>query len=736
MVKKSAIFVFLSLIVFGTIASAQWAPEKYRNTDAIKKSVLGVIDRQLPGRASGFTVEVISADNGKDVFEIESVESKVVLRGNSVSAICAGLNWYLKYYVKAHISWDGDRLNLPEALPATPQKVRIVSPYKQRYIYNYCTFNYTMSFWKWKDWERELDFLALNGINFALASVVGQEALWQNFMRRLGFTEKEIFDFIPGPAYEAWWLMDNLEGFGGPVTQEWIDARKDLQLKILARMSELGIEPLMQGFFGMMPRASLTRFPDAGIIETGIWGSGFKRPPMAVPSNKKFFDFAKLWYEEQKKLYGDARYFGGDPFHEGDFVKGVNLTDVALGIQKAMQDSKPDSIWVLQGWGNNPSPQLLAGTEKERTLVIDLFAESDPKWGETDGFGGTPWIWAIISNFGGKTSVHGAMGRVASEPIEALKKYPHNLQGIGAIMEGSGTNTPLWDLLFEMAWRDTKPDLDLWFDNYVERRYGKTTPELLKAWRLLEYSVYQGNGGRSSDSRPLFCSKPSLYSDITVAGYGYGPYNACKLRQAWKIMIDEADNFSDVETFRHDLVDITREYLANAIIQVHKKMATSFKKKNKEGFEKYSKMFLDMLLDLDTLQATDKYYLLGKWISDARAWGKTDSEKDLFEWNARTLLTTWGGREASAGLDDYASKEWAGMLRTYYYMRWMTFFNDLRAQIEGAKPAKIDWYGIEEPWNRDKEVFQATPAGDSIAEAKRIHEKYGTILASSCGRKD
>ncbi len=218
MLKRTAFAIILSVLVFGTLASAQIAPAKSQGPDEIKKAVFGVIDRQLPGRAGGFAVEVIPADNGKDVFEIESKDSIVVLRGNTPTAILSGLNWYLKYYAKAHISWSGDQLNIPATLPAVPEKVRIVSPYKFRYIYNYCTFNYTMSFWKWADWERELDYIALNGVNLALASVVGQEALWQNYMRRLGFTEKEIFDFIPGPAYEAWWLMDNLEVFGGPVT--------------------------------------------------------------------------------------------------------------------------------------------------------------------------------------------------------------------------------------------------------------------------------------------------------------------------------------------------------------------------------------------------------------------------------------------------------------------------------------------------------------------------------------
>lgn len=53
--------------------------------------------------------------------------------------------------------------------------------------------------------------------------------------------------------FGAWWLMGNLEGWGGPVSDTLIEQQKELQQKILGRMRELGIEPVMQGFYGMVP---------------------------------------------------------------------------------------------------------------------------------------------------------------------------------------------------------------------------------------------------------------------------------------------------------------------------------------------------------------------------------------------------------------------------------------------------------------------------------------------------
>ena len=46
--------------------------------------------------------------------------------------------------------------------------------------------------------------------------------------------------------------------------------------------------------------------------------------------------------------------------------------------------------------------------------------------------------------------------------------------------------------------------------------------------------------------------------------------------------------------------------------------------------------------DADALFASDENYLLGKWIETAKAFGTSDDEKKLLEFNARTQVTMWG----------------------------------------------------------------------------------------------
>ena len=49
--------------------------------------------------------------------------------------------------------------------------------------------------------------------------------------------------------------MGNIDGWGGPLPQTWINNQLVLQKKILARMRSLGMIPVLPGFAGHVPPA-------------------------------------------------------------------------------------------------------------------------------------------------------------------------------------------------------------------------------------------------------------------------------------------------------------------------------------------------------------------------------------------------------------------------------------------------------------------------------------------------
>lgn len=298
-----------------------------------------LVSRRAPWLGKHIQFKEIASSDG-DCFILQTVGKKLVVQATGANAAAVGVNWYLKYYCHRSMSHLGDQLAPVTELPVIGQPVTVKTTSIYRYALNYCTFNYTMSFYDWDDWQWELDWMALNGVNLMLVAN-GSEAVWQNTLRRMNYSEKEIADFITGPAYNAWWLMGNIEGWGGPMPQSQIDSRKKLVQKMLKRMKSLGIEPLMPGFYGMVP-SNLKNKSKAHIIPQGTWGA-FTRPDILDPMDPEFDRVAAIFYDETRRLYGsDIRFFSGDPFHEGGATDGVALGDAGRAIQKRCRNIFPD----------------------------------------------------------------------------------------------------------------------------------------------------------------------------------------------------------------------------------------------------------------------------------------------------------------------------------------------------------------------------------------------------------
>lgn len=86
--------------------------------------------------------------------------------------------------------------------------IKVLCPYTLRFRYyqNVCTVSYSFVWWNWTRWEREIDWMAMNGINLPLA-FNGQEAIWQKLYLRLGLTQKELDQHFGGPAFLAWYVL-------------------------------------------------------------------------------------------------------------------------------------------------------------------------------------------------------------------------------------------------------------------------------------------------------------------------------------------------------------------------------------------------------------------------------------------------------------------------------------------------------------------------------------------------
>lgn len=671
------------------------------------KGIQQLVERRLPALKDRIEFEALDSNQKGDVFTIQTRKKKLHIQASSPSAASSAVYYYLREFCHMSISHCGNNLGKITSLPDVQKRITIQSPFQYRYALNYCTYNYTYTFYDWDDWQWEIDWMALNGVNLMLAPI-GLECVWAETLSSVGFTSQEIDAFIPGPAYTAWWLMGNLEGWGGPMPTTMREYRKQLQIKILARMKELGIEPVIQGFNGMVPNLLAEKFPQSPIIKQGLWGA-FQRPAVLLPGNELFEKMSDAYYTSLRRNYGsNFKFLGGDLFHEGGNTKGINLKHTAKLIQEDMQRHIPQSIWLLQGWNNNPKKELLDGLNKQQTLVVNLAGEITSTWEQTNQFYGTPWIWGSVNHFGGKTDMGGQLPDITREPYRALAAPNTLLKGIGILPEGINANPIVYDIALKTAWSNAE-NLDSLLRDYIYYRYGQWDSHAYKAWKLMSQSVYgnfkiKGEGTFES----ILCARPGMnVKNVSTWGPRQMQYEPEMLVQAL-IELRQA-NLSN-ETYQYDLIDLTRQVIANYARVPYNKAMNAFKAKDRTTFKAAEKEFMALINLQDKVVGHDSHFLLGKWLDKARHYAAaTSSNMQLCEGNARKLITYWGPDNPATSVHDYANKEWSGLLTDYYKPRWQKFFENLNKQLDGHTPAPIDYFAMEKAWCEETKTYPTTP---------------------------
>ena len=693
--------------------------------------ITGLLERIDKGASRKFVIERLKGE--KDFFELDQKGNKVVVRGNNYVSIATGINWYLKYYAGINLSWNGMKADLPEVLPPVLKKERHETDLKLRYDFNYCTFSYSMAFWDWKRWEQEIDWMALHGINLPLA-MVGTDVVWKNVLEELGYTREEINAFIAGPGFQAWWLMNNLEGWGGPNPDSWYERQAELQKRILKRMREYGIEPVLPGYSGMVPHNAKDRL-GLNVADPGRW-NGYPRPAFLQPTDPQFERIAALYYREMTRLYGKASYYSMDPFHEGGNTSGVDLEAAGKAIWKAMKQANPRAAWVVQAWGANPRPQMIRNLPAGDMVVLDLFSESRPQWGDPasswyrkEGFGQHDWLFCMLLNYGGNVGLHGKMAHLIEEFYKAKdSSFGKTLKGVGMTMEGIENNPVMYELLCELPWREQRFSKDEWLEGYLKARYGKSDSQVSQAWMLLSNTIYNCPAASTQQGthESILCARPSwkayqVSSWSEMSDY----YDPADVIRAAGMMVDAAERFRGNNNFEYDLVDIVRQAVAEKGRLMYRVLVDAYKAGDRELFKLSSDQFLRLILMQDRLLATRSEFKVGRWLESARNLGSTEEEKDWYEWNARVQITTWGNRVAAddGGLHDYAHREWNGLLRDFYYLRWKTWLDEQLKSFEGGQPKTIDFYALEEPWTLKHNSYASEAEGNPVDIACEIYRE-------------
>jgi alpha-N-acetylglucosaminidase len=730
MLKIIKPFIFVLLFFIGLTSA--------RANGGNKEAAIAFIHRIVKKHAKNFEVNYIPAtSNGNDIFELESKNGKIILSGNNNISIASALNYYLRNYANCLVSWNGSNLNLPALLPTVPVKVSKTTPYKYRYYLNYCTFNYSMSWWNWDRWQWEIDFMALNGINMPLA-ITGQNAVWSRVYKKLGFTAKDLESFFTGPAYFNWFYMGNIDGWGGPLPQSQMLAHEALQKKILERERSFGMTPILPAFTGHVPPTFAAKFPNAKLKKTN-WTT-FPSVYILDPDDDLFTTIGKSFIEEEVKTFGTDHLYTADTFNENTppTSDSLYLSNVSKKVYQSMALADPKATWIMQGWlfyhgekfwKPTQIKAILNAIPNDKMIVLDLWSENHPVWQRTESYYGKPWIWNMLHNFGGNISLYGRMDEVASGANKAMHTPGvGNMVGIGLTPEAIEQNPVLYQLMLDNIWTDKPINVSSWLKEYTLQRYGNKNALADQAWEILYKTVYTGGilpGGPES----IITGRPTMAAS-TGGTRPKKNYNPAALIPAWEALIKASAQLS-TDGFKYDVVDVTRQVLVNYADTLQRQFAQAYQSKNIREFNNISSNFLILMDDIDRLLATRQDFLLGKWLNDSKRMGTTPSEKKSYEKNARNLITLWGDKNST--LNEYSCRQWSGLISSFYKPRWQQFFAYANQQAKAG--AKLDQKAFEAKmkvwewaWVNKNDVFTEKSTGNELSIAKALHEKYNAKL--------
>ncbi|MGW7516883.1 alpha-N-acetylglucosaminidase [Streptomyces sp. NPDC054796] len=713
------------------------------------------------------------AQGPRERFRVTGTAGAIEIAGTGPVAVLTGLHWYLKYTCAAHISWAGTQLDLPKTLPAPADTYEREATVPHRFALNDTHDGYTAPYADWPHWERFIDVLAVHGCNRVLVTV-GSEAVYHRLLKDFGYSDAEARAWIPAPSHQPWWLLQNMAEYGGPISAGLLKRRTELAQRIVERMRELGMSPVLPGYFGTVPGDFAKRNPGGRTIPQGTW-NGLPRPAWLDPRTKVFRKVADTFYRHQRTLFGEIGHVKMDLLHEGGDPGDVPVPEAARAVEDALHRSVRDATWVILGWQENPRREVLEGvSRKERMLIVDGLSDLERVTDREKDWGGVPYAFGTIPNFGGRTTL-GAKTHMWTERFTQWRdRQGSALAGTAYMPEATHRDPAAFELFSELAWRREAVDRKAWFDDYARLRYGGDDSAARRALTALRDTAYEisSTDGRPHDS--IFAARPSLEARSGTHFATHTPaFDLPDFDGALAGLLAVKQPLRGSDAYRYDLADAARQSLANRSWLLIGQLQSAYRAKDTAAFRKLATLWLKLMQLSEDITGTHRSFLLGPWLEAARnmagsaapgrareepmsaamdAWAGawTDgggqataddmaaaqerfaaaeraaaSERAALERTARVLITTWADRPAAdpGRLANYANRDWHGLIGDFHLPQWRAYLEELEEALKQDRaPKSFDWYALEEPWTKKTDTHALRPVGDTHRTAQRVHD--------------
>ena len=665
-------------------------------------------------------VKLTKVESDKTEFEHYVKDGTLYITGSDDIALSRGYYDFVKQNNYGVNTWSGSNIELPKRLEDTEVR-KVVSPFENHYYFNVVTYGYSLPYWDWARWEKEIDWMALHGINMPLA-LVGYEAIIARVWKQFGLTDEEINNYFAGPAHLPWMRMGNISNIDGPLNQQWHDDQVELQHKILSRMKSLDMKPITMGFPGFVPEAFKRIYPDLKLVETS-WAGAFHNW-MLSPEDELYTKIASAFIKEWEKEFGKNNHYLVDSFNEMEIPfppkdseeRYELLASYGDIVYSAIKDVNPDATWVMQGWmfgyqrniwDYKTLAALVSKVPDDKMILLDLavdynkhFWHSEVNWDYHKGLHNKQWIYSVIPNMGGKVGLTGVLDFYANGHLEALNSpNKGDLIGHGSAPEGIENNEIIYELYTDAGWCDEKIDVDEWYTNYTQNRYGKVDVNIQNSLKTLRESVY---GTFTDHPRYNWQFRPGMIKSGSI-----------NINDAFfegiQQFADAAPDFKGNDLYEIDLAEYAALYLGGKAELLVNLIDQEYLLGDKERAAQYEETFEDVLLAMDSLLRNHPILNMSRWLDFAERSGKTDAQKKQYLIDAKRIITIWG-----PPIDDYSARVWGGLIGEYYLPRWKNYFASKKSGVP------FDFASWERDWVYNHVTNDVKPTVDIIELSTRM----------------
>ncbi len=543
-------------------------------------------------------------------------------------------------------------------------------------------FSFEGNYWGFDRWEKEIDFMAMHGINVAFQPI-GFDGILYRTLREIGMKEEIALDFSSGPAFLMRQLTGNVAGFNSVNSAEYLERKIYIGKQITQREKELGITPVFPAAMPSVPFSLRRKYIKMDIFKAPMWHN---LPPIFyMKSDNAFFEiFNRKFLSFQRELLGETNSYFFEPLYDVN-QRGYNSHLISIG--EALDDllGEFDENAVCYTHLSAIGADFFKRASSDRFIIINDSDEEKP-----DFLRDKKHLVAVKGNSYGRTTLCGNVDKVSRCPYAVSKS--ENLLGTAVELDTFSENPMYCAAVLEAIKTDEAFDADALVRDFASKRY--RTDDFADVMLRLKNLCYTKDVAAGS----IICARPSTKLSHTA------PFDTLERQYDFHELYEIADSIINSETrkndkMRLDAVSLVRQFLSEFAYPVYLAATALFKEKNVAHFEQASNLFLEICQDMDRLLKTQEETNLSTKFERAHELGNNKEETQAIDINFLMYHTIWGPFDRSI-LYDTAWCEWGGMIKDFYAQRWFMYFRALAAYFDN--PKKLKDYSRKQPLERSE----------------------------------